>query len=253
VKIAVAGGSGTVGRYVVESVTEAGQEVVVLSRSSGFDLLSGAGLADALSGVEVIVDVSNPTTKNRAKATSFFTQVTKNLHAAGSEAGVLRLVSLSIVGIDSFPFGYYQAKLAQEEAVFAGPLPANVVRATQFFEFAAQILHLTKRGPLAGMPQMRIQPIAARSVGQVLSDAALSAPSQKISEIAGPKVESLVAMSRVIMRERGSRGVVIPIHAPGKAGKMMRGGGQLPSSGAQLIGPTFTDWLLTTDANFPPL
>jgi uncharacterized protein YbjT (DUF2867 family) len=253
VKIAIAGGSGTVGRYVVESVTKSGHEAVTLSRSSGFDLISGEGLADALADVEVIIDVSNPFTKNGAKASLFFTTVTKNLHAAGSQAGVQRLVSLSIVVIDNFPFGYYEAKLAQEEAVFAGPLSANVVRATQFHEFAAQILHRTKRGPFAGMPMMRVQPIAARSVGQALCDAALSPPSQKTTEIAGPKVESLVTMSRTIMRERGSRAIVIPIRVPGAAGKMMRGGGQLPSSGAQLVGPTFVDWLLTTDANYPPL
>jgi len=253
VKIAIAGGNGTVGRYVVDSVTKAGHEAVILSRSSGFDLVGGEGLADALVGVEVIIDVSNPSTTNGTKASSFFTEVTKNLHRSGSQARVQRLLSLSIVGIDNFPFGYYQAKLAQEEAVFAGPLSATVVRATQFHEFAAQILHRTKRGPIAGMPMMRIQPIAARSVGQFLCDAAISAPSQKITEIAGPNVESLVAMSRTIMRERGSRGVVIPIRVPGTAGKMMRGGGQLPSTGAQLVGPTFADWLLTTDANFPPL
>jgi uncharacterized protein YbjT (DUF2867 family) len=252
VKIAVAGGSGTVGRYVVESVTRSGHEAVILSRSSGFDLINGEGLANALANVEVIVDVSNPYTKNGAKASLFFTTVTKNLHAAGSQAGVQRLVSLSIVGIDNFPFGYYKAKLAQEVAVFAGPLSSNVVRATQFHEFAAQILHRTKRGPFSGMPMMKVQPIAARSVGQVLCDAALSPSSQKIIEIAGPEVESLVAMSRTIMRERGIRAIVIPIWVPGKAGTMMRGGGQLPSSGAQLVGPTFADWLLTPDANYPP-
>jgi uncharacterized protein YbjT (DUF2867 family) len=253
VKIAIAGGSGTVGRYVVESVTKSGHEVVVLSRSSGFDLISGGGLAEALADVEVIIDVSNPSTTNGAKASSFFTAVTKNLHTAGSQVGVQRLVSLSIVGIDNFPFGYYQAKLAQEAAVFAGPLSASVVRATQFHEFAAQILHRTKRGPFSAMPMMKIQPIAARSVGQVLCDAALSPPSQTTIEIAGPNVESLVAMSRTIMRERGRRAIVIPIRVPGTAGKMMRGGGQLPSTGAQLVGPTFADWLLTTDANYPPL
>jgi uncharacterized protein YbjT (DUF2867 family) len=253
VRIAIAGGSGTVGRYVVDSVGQAGHDVVILSRSFGFDLVSGDGLAVALSGVEVIIDVSNPSTSNGAKAAAFFTHVTKNLHDAGSQAGVKRLLSLSIVGIDNFPYGYYQAKLAQEDAVLAGPLPANVVRATQFHEFAAQILQRTRRGPFAVMPMMRVQPVAARSVGQVLCDAALSAPSQKITEIAGPKEEHLVAMSRTILRERGRRAMVVPIRVPGTAGKMMRGGGQLPSSGARLVGPIFSDWILTPDANFPPL
>jgi uncharacterized protein YbjT (DUF2867 family) len=234
-------------------VTQAGHEAVVISRSSGCDLISGDGLADALSNIEVIIDVSNPSTSNGSKASAFFTTVTRNLHAAGSHAGVQRLVSLSIVGIDNFPYGYYKAKLAQEGAVFAGPLSATVIRATQFHEFAAQILHRTKRGPFSGMPMMKVQPIAARSVGHVLCDAALSPSSQQTTEIAGPRVESLVAMSRTIVRERGSRAIVIPIWVPGKAGMMMRGGGQLPSSGAQLVGPTFADWLLTPDANYPPL
>jgi len=252
-KIAVAGGSGTVGRYVVESVTKSGHEAVILSRSSGVDLVSREGLDNALANVEVIIDVSNPSTTNGAKASLFFTTVTKNLHAAGSQAGVQRLVSLSIVGIDNFPFGYYKAKLAQEAAVFVGSLSANVIRATQFHEFAAQILHRTKRGPFSAMPMMKIQPIAARSVGQVLCDAALSPSSQKTTEVAGPNVESLVNMSRTMMRERGRRAIVIPLRVPGTAGKMMRGGGQLPSSEAQIVGPTFANWLLTTDANYPPL
>ena len=252
-KIAVAGGSGTVGRYVVESATAAGHEAVVLSRSSGNDLRSGVGLADTLKGVEVIVDTSNPDTTNGAQASAFFADVTRTLHAAGAEAGVQRLVSLSIVGIDHFPFGYYEAKLTQEEAAFAGPLPARVVRSTQFHEFAAQLLARTKRGPLVAMPVMRIQPIAARTVGEELWQTALSPSSEKIVEIAGPQEERLVAMARSVLRQRGLHAFVVPLRLPGRAGKLMRSGGQLPSSEARLLGPSFAQWLNSHDAQFPTL
>jgi uncharacterized protein YbjT (DUF2867 family) len=253
VKIAVAGGSGTVGRYVVESASAAGHEAVVLSRSSGIDLRSGVGLAESLKGVEVIVDTSNPDSTNGVRASAFFADVTRTLHAAGSEAGVQRLVSLSIVGIDHFPYGYYEAKVAQEKAVFAGPLSARVVRATQFHEFAAQILARTKRGPFAAMPVMHIQPIAARTVGEELWQAALSSSSKKIVEIAGPQEERLVAMAHSVLRQRGLHCFVIPFRLPGGAGKLMRSGGQLPSSEARLLGPPFAEWLRSPDAQFPAL
>lgn len=253
VRIAVAGGTGTVGRYVVENARMAGHDVVVLSRSSGVDLRQGDALGEALRDVEVIIDVSNPQTTNGAQAGAFFVDVTTRLHEVGASLGVKRLVSLSIVGIDNFPFGYYQAKVAQEAAVLAGPLSPTVVRATQFHEFATQILVRTRRGSLAGMPIMRIQPIAARSVADVLVSTALVAPPEPTIEIAGPQEESLVVMARSILRDRNRRALVIPLRVPGAAGKLMRSGGQLPPAGARLVGPTFERWLASGDAKYPPL
>lgn len=253
-RIAVAGGSGIVGRYVVEAAKTAGHEPVILSRSSGVDLRSDAGLAAALDGVEVIIDTTNPGTTSPAKATAFFTDVTRRLHAAGAATGVARLVTLSIAGVERIPgYGYYQAKLAQEEAAFAGPLPATAVRATQFHEFAAQVLTRTRLGPLAIMPIMRIQPIAARAAGQVLLDTAATPPSARIFEIAGPEPADLVALARCVLRKRRRHVVVVPLAVPGAAGKAMRSGGQLPSDDAQIIGPSFSDWLNTADAQRPAL
>jgi uncharacterized protein YbjT (DUF2867 family) len=253
VRIGVAGGTGVVGRYVVENMKDAGHDVVVLSRAAGIDLRQDDGLSVALLGVEVIIDVSNAKTSNGAQARAFFVDVTNRLHEAGVAAGVQRLVSLSIVGIDDFPFGYYQAKLAQEDAVFSGPLPSTIVRATQFHEFAAQILVRTRRGPIAVMPIMRAQPIAARSVAGVLVSTALLAPSEKTIEIAGPQEESLVVMARSIVRDRGRHTLVIPLRVPGAAGKMMRSGGQLPRAGARLLGPTFAQWLGSAESKLPRL
>ena len=115
-KMAVAGGTGTVGHHAVEVARERGHEVVVLTRSNGVDLVSGRGLDDALRGVDVVIDASNLTTTSPKKATEFFTTVTRNLLAAEQRAGVRHHVIPSIIGVDRAPYGYYAAKVAQESA-----------------------------------------------------------------------------------------------------------------------------------------
>jgi len=148
-RIAVAGGTGVVGRYVVEAAHQAGHDVVVMSRRSGVDVRTGDGLPEALKDVDVAIDTTNAATTNRAKATAFFTDVAGQLQAVGAAQGVGRLVALSIVGLERVPgFGYYEAKLAHEAALLAGPLPVSIVRATQFHEFPAQVPFSCRRGPL---------------------------------------------------------------------------------------------------------
>ena len=146
-RIAVVGGTGTVGKYVVMAAEQAGHHVAALSRRVGVDVQTGAGLDAALVGVDVIVDVINVETLSRSKATAVFTESTRRLHRVGAAQGVSRLVTLSIVGIDRVPSGYYQAKLAQEAAALDGPLPATIVRATQFHEFPAQAFKRVHPGP----------------------------------------------------------------------------------------------------------
>ncbi|MDQ1633543.1 MAG: hypothetical protein QOJ32_352, partial [Frankiaceae bacterium] len=162
-RVAVAGGTGLVGRHVVDVLRERGDDPVVLSRSAGVDLVSGSGAADALRGCEAVIDVSNVTTTRRAPAEAFFGAVTRTLTTAGIEAGVRHLVALSIVGIDRVPFGYYFGKRRQEELLRASELPSTVLRATQFHEFAGQLLARSP-GPVAFVPRMRAQPVAAREV-----------------------------------------------------------------------------------------
>lgn len=134
-KVAVAGGTGVVGSYAVETATADGHEVVVLSRRQGVDVAAGTGLAAALQGVNVIIDTLNTPSQARDKASAFFIAAATQLQQTGAAAGVTRIVTLSIVGIDKVPTGYYQAKLAQEKATMAGAVPATIVRATQFYEF----------------------------------------------------------------------------------------------------------------------
>jgi uncharacterized protein YbjT (DUF2867 family) len=139
-RVAVAGGTGTVGRHVVAALTAAGHDPVVLARSRGVDLVSGRGLDDVLAGATALVDVSNLTTTRTRESVAFFDAVTRNLVAAGGRAGVKHHVALSIVGMDRLRYAYYEGKRRQEELLLAGPAPASVLRCTQFHEFAGQVL-----------------------------------------------------------------------------------------------------------------
>jgi uncharacterized protein YbjT (DUF2867 family) len=247
-KIAVAGGTGVVGRHVVEVARAAGHEPVVLSRSAGVDLRNDAGVAAALRGADVVVDVANGATVSAKKATAFFTEATGRLSRLGAAAGASRLLVLSIVAIDRVDWGYYRAKLAQEQTAKSGPLPVTIVRATQFHEFPGQVLERTSLGPLSFLPVMAIQPIAARSVAEFLVGAAGRPPSEETVEIAGPEPEELVALGRATLQRQGRRGVIVPLRVPGAVGAAVRGGELRPGPGAQLLGPTFADW----SAGSPP-
>jgi uncharacterized protein YbjT (DUF2867 family) len=199
------------------------------------------------------VDTVNSASTSRQKATAFFTEVTGRLHEAGAREGVAHLVVLSIVGLEGVPgYGYYEAKLAQEKAAHAGPLPVTIVRATQFHEFPAQILRHMQCGPIAFVPKMRMQPVAARTVGEVLLEAALAPPTSTVTEVAGPEPTDLVSLARAVIRHRGQRAWVVPLAVPGSAGQAMRNGGQLPPSGVRVVGPTFSEWLNGGDLELVP-
>jgi uncharacterized protein YbjT (DUF2867 family) len=246
-RIAVAGGTGAVGRYVVEAATQRGHHVVSMSRRGGVDVRTGEGLAGALGGVDVVIDTTNAGTTHRARATTFFTEVAGTLQANGAALGVARLVALSIVGLERLrSFGYYEAKLAHEAALRAGPLPVSIVRATQFHEFPLQILSRARVGPVALVPMMRIQPVAARTVGEVLVEIAAE-PTATTAEIAGPEEKDLVSLARTIVSKRRDRVWVAPLPVPGAAGRAMRSGAQLPSPAAHIMGPTFEEWLQGDD------
>jgi uncharacterized protein YbjT (DUF2867 family) len=202
----------------------------------------------ALEGIEVVVDATNAGTTNQAKATAFFCEVSRRLQTVATAQGVTRLVTLSIVGVDRVPgFGYYQAKLAQEAAVLEGPLPVTIVRATQFHEFPAQILGRTRMGPVAVVPRMRVQSVAARTVGEVLLEVATGSPRQEMVEVAGPERADLVDLARSVVARRDQRVAVIPVRVPGRSGKAMRSGALLPTPGVRLAGPGFADWLAGED------
>src|SRR6266511_1226920 len=139
-KIAVAGATGRVGHHVVDVLEERGHDVTRMSRSTGVDVTTGEGLAEALEGVECVIDAATGPSPDQGAATEFFTASARNLQRAGAAAGAKRIVVVSIIGIDKFQGGYNAAKVAQEQTLLEGPLPVRIVRAAQFHEFFDQFV-----------------------------------------------------------------------------------------------------------------
>ena len=238
-KIAVAGATGRVGRHVVDILEARGHEVVTMARSTGVDVITGAGLAEALEGVEVIVDAATGPSPDEQAATEFFTTAARNLHEAAVGAGVQRLVVVSIVGIDRLDAGYNAAKLAQERATLDGWIPARILRATQFHEFVGELVKWGRQGDVSYVPKMRTQLVAARTVAEALADLALEPAPGPILEIAGPREESMVEAARLLMERRGD-----PVRIEGVTwDDRYEAGAALPGPDATLAGPTFEEWL----------
>ncbi|OZE74478.1 3-beta hydroxysteroid dehydrogenase [Rhodococcus sp. 15-649-2-2] len=242
-KLAVAGGTGTVGVHVVEVARERGHDVVVLSRSAGIDLVSGSGLSDALSGIEAVIDVASTQTISAKESTAFFSTVTRNLLTAETEAGVGHHLALSIVGIDRAPHAYYAGKVEQERIVRAGTVPWTILRATQFHEFAGQIRAQMSFGPVSVIPKMVSQPIAAREVAERLIDLAEQPPAGRVADLGGPREERMAEMVRRDARAVGARGLVLEIPIPGAYGRAMRDGTLVTTTDSDHGRQTFDQWL----------
>src|SRR5687768_16726634 len=187
-KIVVIGGTGLIGSKVVADLREQGHETVPASPRLGINTLTGEGLAEALVGASVVVDVSNAPSFEEAAVLSFFVTSTRNLLAAEAAAGVGHHVALSIVGIDRSPDnGYFKAKIAQETLIESGPTPYSIVRATQFFEFIDGIADSATTGNEVHMAPVAFQPMAAADVAAAVAEVAMNAPLNGRLEIAGPE------------------------------------------------------------------
>lgn len=241
-RIAVAGGTGVVGRHVVEVARARGHEVVVLARSTGVDLTTGAGLAGRLADVDAVVDATGVAAQKRAAAEAFFGGVSQRLLAAEVEAGVGHHVVLSIVGIDDVDTGYYAGKRRQEQVVAAGPVPWSVLRAAQFHEFAEQVLGFVRVGPFSLVPRMLSQPIAAVEVAGALVDRVEDGPVGRAPDLAGPERLQMVDLARRVSRARGLGRRVVPVRLPGAAGRGMRSGALTPTSDGPRGTLTFEAW-----------
>ncbi|MFE9028236.1 SDR family oxidoreductase [Streptomyces iakyrus] len=199
-KIVVVGGTGLIGSQVSALLREGGHEVVQAAPSTGVDTLTGAGLAAALKGADVVVDVSNSPSFDTEPALDFFTRSARNLFAAEKEAGVRHHVALSIVGVDQVPgYGYYEAKVAQENAVRGSGVPYSIVRATQFFEFVAPVMNMSTEGTEVRLPSTRLRPIASADVAAAVAQAAQGEPSNGIRDIAGPEVYGLDRLGEITL------------------------------------------------------
>jgi len=187
-KIVVIGGSGLIGKKLVNNLRQQGQVVVAASPSSGVNTLTGEGLAGALRGAQVVIDLTNsPSFEDRA-VLEFFETSGRILLPAEAAAGVRHHIALSIVGIDRTPDnGYFRAKVAQEKLIEASGLPYTIIRATQFLEFLGGIAASSAEGNIVRLSPGLFQPIAADDVAAIVADVALAAPRNGIVEIAGPE------------------------------------------------------------------
>lgn len=253
----VIGGTGTVGRLATAALAARGHEVRALSRHGGSapgvtgmvgDVTTGAGLRSALDGVRCVVDCGNVRTLGGVALEEYFVESTRLVGRLAAAAGVRHHVVLSIVGIDAVAFPYYQAKLRQERAVLAGPVPATVLRTTQFHEFVGQVLRRGRRGPVALVPSMLIQPVAAAEVAQALADLVDEGPAGRAPDVGGPRPERLPRLARRLLAYRGERAVVVPVRSPGRAGRAMRSGALLLDEHGVVRGPDFAHWLAAQGA-----
>ena len=218
------------------------------------DVITGEGLEEALAGVDTVVATATGPSPDKEAATQFFLTAARNLEEAGERAGVRRIVGVSIIGCDRFTGGsyggYYAAKVTQEQALLDGPIPAQILRAAQFHEFVGQLLDWGTQGDVAYVPAMRTQLVAARNVAEALADLATTSdaaePGSAIPEIAGPRVERLVDVARLLAARRGSPAQVEETSDPDDPDRdLYAGDGLLPGPHAKLAGPTFEEWLDT--------
>jgi uncharacterized protein YbjT (DUF2867 family) len=231
---------------------EQGHEVVPISRSAGVDVVTGEGLAEALSGIECLVDASSGASPEEQAATDFFTAATRNLQELGSRASVRRIIVVSIIGTDRFTAGYGAAKQAHERAMLAGPIPATIVRAAQFHEFVAQLMDWGRQDGTIYLPNMRTQLVAARTVAALLADlatgcgpaAAHGSNGTPMLEIAGPREERLIEVAKLLATHRREAVRIEAASNPDDPdAALYESGALLPGPDAILAGPTFEEWL----------
>lgn len=242
-KIAIAGGTGVVGRHVVAAARAAGHEPLVLSRSTGADLTIADGLAGRLAGAGAVIDVSSTTSLSSKVAARFFGTVTDNLIEAERDAGVPHHVALSIIGAAKAPSGHYAGKAVQEHKVTNSGDGWSILRTTQFHEFARQTTERLSFGGLQLAPAMRCQPIAAAEVAADLVRIAAGPPLGLETDLAGPREEDMADLVRRYLKAMGKRTPVVRVAPPGVLGRAMRDGSLLPGPDARLGTQTFDDWL----------
>lgn len=214
-KIVVVGGTGLIGSKVVGLLRGKGHDVLAASPNTGVNTITRAGLAEALSGASVVVDVANSPSFEDKAVLEFFETAGRNLLAAEAAAGVGQHVALSVVGADRLPeSGYMRAKVAQEKLIQGSKTAYTIVRSTQFFEFVGAIAQSAADGDAIRLSPALFQPIASDDVASALAEVALSKPINAIVELAGPEKVPLDALVRLHLAHAGDRREVIAdIHA----------------------------------------
>lgn len=243
-KIVVIGGSGLIGSKLVGKLNDAGHDALAASPDSGVDIITGEGLAEALEGAQVVVDVANAPAWDDAAVLDFFQTSARNISSAEAAARVGHHVTLSVVGADRLPdSGYLRAKVAQEELVKAGPIPYTIVRATQFFEFIGRIADSSTEGDTVLLSPALVQPESADDVASTLADVAVGSPLNDTVELAGPEAFPLHELARRVLSARGdARRVVADPHVR-YFGAELDDRSLVPGEGARIAPTHFEDWL----------
>ena len=243
-KIVVIGGSGLIGSKVVKNLLQRGNQVAAASPSTGVNTITGEGLAEALAGAQVVVDVANAPSWEDQAVLEFFEKSGRNLLAAEAAAGVGHHVALSVVGTERLlASGYFRAKLAQENLIKASSIPFTIVRATQFFEFVGSIAQFATEGATVRLPSALMQPILSDDVAGALADIALGEPINGMVELAGPEPIRQDELVRQFLSATGdARKVITDVHAR-YYGIEVNDQSLVPGDNPRL-GPTrFEDWL----------
>ncbi|HMJ34888.1 MAG TPA: SDR family oxidoreductase [Baekduia sp.] len=243
-KIVVIGGSGRVGGNVVRRLVAQGHDPVPASPSTGVDTITGEGLAEVMTGADVVVDVSNAPVWEDGAVRDFFVTSTRNLMAAEKAAGVGHHVAVSIVGCDRLPdSGYLRAKVAQEAEVEGGGVPFTILRATQFFEFLAQIVDSGADGDeTVRLSTGLMQLVAADDVAATVAELATAAPLGGHVELGGPEKLGIDAWARRLFETTGDERTVISDPHARYFGTELHGGELTPGDGARIGAVEFETW-----------
>jgi uncharacterized protein YbjT (DUF2867 family) len=243
-KIVVIGGSGLIGKKVVKNLRQQGHEVVAASPSSGVNTVTGEGLAQALAGAQVVVDVANAPSWEDAAVLAFFETSGQILLAAEAAAGIGHHVALSVVGTDRLlASGYFRAKMVQEDLIKASPIPYTIVRATQFFEFVAGIAQAATEGQTVRLPPALMQPIVSDDVAAFVAEVALAEPLNGTVELAGPEPIRQDELVRQFLKATGDARTVITDPKALYYGIAVDDQSLTPGDQPRLGSTRFADWL----------
>ncbi|MNS66096.1 NmrA-like family protein [compost metagenome] len=243
-KIVVIGGTGLIGKKVVARVAAQGHDVLAASPGTGVNTLTGEGLAQALAGAQVVVDVANSPLFEDQAVLHFFETSGRNLAAAEKEAGVAHHVALSVVGTDKLEqSGYFRAKIAQEALIRQAGIPYTIVRSTQFLEFLGGIAQSAGQVDTIRLTPALIQPIASDDVAHAVADAALAAPINGMIDIAGPERFRLSDLVQRYLQATGDKRTVVADPAALYFGAALQEGTLVPEGEARLGHIHFEEWI----------
>lgn len=252
-KIVVIGGSGLIGSKLVIRLQDHGHEAVSASLDTGVNTITGAGLAEALEGASVVVDVSNSPSFEESAAMEFFDTSTRNQLAAETSAGVRHHVALSVVGTERLlDFGYFRAKLAQEKLVANASIPYSIVRATQFFEFVTNIVDQSTDGDTVHVAPVAFQPMAADDIARAVGRTAVAPPVNGTIEVAGPERFRFDEFIRAALKARHDPRTVVTDPRARYFGVELSELTLVPGPDARLGETRFADWLSRSSSESPP-